>query len=108
RRRSRRARRETESARGEPLPSVAEIAEREESRRRLVEAVLCLEEPSRSAVLLRYYEDLPLAAVAARLGVPVDTAKTRVRRGLARLRERMDAEHRGDRRAWAVALAPLA
>ncbi len=104
RRRSRRERHEGAAARDEALPCVTDIAEREEARRRLVAALLALEEPSRSAVLLRYYEDLPVAQVAARLGVPVETARTRLRRGLERLRERLDAEHGHDRRRWSRAL----
>jgi RNA polymerase sigma-70 factor (ECF subfamily) len=64
-------------------------------RRRLVAALLALEEPYRAALLLRYFEDLSVPEVALRLGVPLETARTRLRRGLARLRERLDQERRG-------------
>jgi RNA polymerase sigma-70 factor (ECF subfamily) len=104
----RRGSRERRAARPEALPDPTEIVAREEIRRRLLGAVLAMEEPSRSALLLRYYEDLSPADVARRLGVPLDTARTRLKRGLARLRERLDAEHEGDRKRWATALAPLA
>ena len=104
----RRHEREARGARPEGLPSTAEIAAREEVRRKLLQAVLGLDEPYRSAVLLRYYEDLPPRKVAERLGVPVETARTRVKRGLAQLRTRLDDRWAGDRRAWAVAVAPLA
>ena len=73
--------------------------------RRLVAAVLTLPEHYRTAVLLRYHDDLPPREVAARLGVPVETVRTRVRRGLALLRERMDASD--DRGVWRAALLPL-
>src|SRR5687768_3908158 len=86
----RRGRRERHAARREALPDPTEIVAREEIRRRLLAAVLAVEEPSRSALLLRYYEDLAPAEVARRLGVPIDTARTRIKRGLARLRERLD------------------
>ncbi|MCI0339867.1 MAG: sigma-70 family RNA polymerase sigma factor [Planctomycetales bacterium] len=105
---SRRAAREAAAARSEGVPSTAEVVERESVRRRVVEAVLALEEPYRGAILLRFYEDLPPREIAARLGEPVETVKTHVKRGLARLRERLDRDHGGDRRAWGVALLPFA
>jgi RNA polymerase sigma-70 factor (ECF subfamily) len=108
RRRSRRQRHEGAAARPEALPSVADIAEREEARRRLVEAVLALEEPSRSAVLLRYYEGLSVRDVARRLDVPMETVRTRLRRGLDRLRGGRGAGRGGGTRAWGLALLPWA
>ncbi|MCI0585225.1 MAG: sigma-70 family RNA polymerase sigma factor [Planctomycetes bacterium] len=104
----RRSRREREAARPEALPSTEEIVGREEARRRLVEAVLALEEPYRRTVLLRYFEGLPPREIARRSGVPVATVGTRLRRAHDRLGERLDAEHGGDRRAWCLALAPFA
>src|SRR5262245_2956209 len=104
----RRVRREQAAARPERVPSTAEVFEREAARRRVVEAVVALAEPYRSAVLLRYFESLPPREIAARLDVPVATVQTRLKRALAQLRARLDAEHGGDGRAWALALAPLA
>lgn len=66
-------------AEGEPASSPAD-------RSAVLEAVQGLREPYRSAVLLRYYEDLPPAAIAKRLGQPVDTVKTRLKRALRTLR----------------------
>jgi RNA polymerase sigma factor (sigma-70 family) len=108
---SRRARHESAAAGSlarTTSPSVAEIAAQEDERRRLVEAILALEEPYRTTLLVRYREDRTPKDVASLLGVPVETVHTRVRRGLAMLRTRLDREHGGDRRAWAVALAPWA
>jgi RNA polymerase sigma-70 factor (ECF subfamily) len=105
---ARRERREHAAARPEGLPSPEEIAAREETRRRLVAAVLALEEPYRTMLLWRYYAAKTLAEIALLQDAPVDTVRTRLQRGLARLRERLDAQHHGDRRAWAVLLAPLA
>ncbi len=105
---SRRQRREQGQGPRDPVPSAADIAAREEIRRKLLAAVLELDAPSRDALLLRYYENLPPRQVAARLGVPVETARTRIKRGLARLRTRLDEDWDGDRRAWAVLVAPLA
>ncbi len=105
---ARRSARERQAAHGEQGPDVAEIAALEEMRRRLVSALLALEEPYRAALLLRYFEDRSVPEVALRLAVPLETARTRLRRGLVRLRARLDEKRGGDHRAWAVALAPLA
>ncbi|MBL9088201.1 MAG: sigma-70 family RNA polymerase sigma factor, partial [Planctomycetia bacterium] len=106
--RSRRARLEPRGARPEATASAADIVAREEVRRRLVAALLSLDPVHRDALLLRYDEDLPPREMAARLGVPVETARSRVKRGLHELRARLDADARGDRKAWAVALAGVA
>ncbi|MFG0317612.1 MAG: RNA polymerase sigma factor, partial [Planctomycetota bacterium JB042] len=82
-----------------------ELAARRETIEALVAALFSLPEPSREALLLRYLEDLPPREIARRLGVPVETVRTRIKRGLAALRARLDAEHDGDRRAWAGTLA---
>jgi RNA polymerase sigma-70 factor (ECF subfamily) len=47
----------------------------------------------RTALVLRYGHDLPVAEVAALLGVELATAKTHLVRGLARLRDLME-DHR--------------
>ncbi|MCK6458648.1 MAG: sigma-70 family RNA polymerase sigma factor [Planctomycetes bacterium] len=103
----RRGHREREAARPEQEPSAGDAAARLERHRLVVEAVLALEEPFRSAILLRFYEDLPPREIARQLGVPVDTVRSRVRRGLERLRAWFDARHGGDRSAWSLALLPL-
>ncbi len=110
RKRARRDRHEAFAASKKPasVPSTSEIAAKEETRRQLVATILRLDEPYRSAVLLRYYEERPPREVAARLDVPVETARTRIKRGLAKLRGMLDEQHDGDRRAWTAALAPLA
>jgi len=104
----RRTRREREAARGEAVLSAGDVIEREELRYRVVREVLALAEPSRTAVLLRFYEGLPPREIARRLCVPVGTAKTRLKRGLQELRERLDAAHGGERSGWVRALLPLA
>jgi RNA polymerase sigma-70 factor (ECF subfamily) len=104
----RRAAREAAAAPPAPVPTPEEMLERAEVLERVVRAVRTLEEPYRTAVLLRYFEDLPPAAIAARLGAPVETVRTRLRRALAMLRERLDGEGGGDRRKWMVLLLPLA
>ncbi len=58
-----------------------------ESHRRVVEAVLRLEEPYRSTVLLRWFEDVEVAEIARRHGCPVETVRTRLKRAHAQLRD---------------------
>lgn len=106
--RMRRAAREQWASSEEALPSTDEIVARENARRGVVDALTKLDEPYRSTLLLRFYEDLPPREVARRTGVPVETARTRIKRGLALLREDLDRRSSGDRSAWVSALLPLA
>lgn len=88
-------------------PSTEAILACEEVRRRVVAAVLALEEPFQRTVVARYYEGLDSAQIAARDGIEVATVRSRLKRGLDRLRERLDAEHHGERAAWSGPLALL-
>ncbi|MFO1076767.1 MAG: RNA polymerase sigma factor [Planctomycetota bacterium] len=107
--RRRRAREQAVAAMPPPaVPTPERILEREQARERLVHAVLRLDEPFRTAVLLRYYEDLPTPEIARRLGVPAATVRTRLARGMQRLRELLDGEHAGRRSAWVGALTGFA
>jgi RNA polymerase sigma factor (sigma-70 family) len=91
--RQRRLARERDAARSEVLQSVSFLFEREATRRQIVAALLGLEEPYRTALVLRFYHDLPPRKVAARQGVPVETARTRIKRALALLRTRLAGDH---------------
>ena len=102
---ARRRRREALAARPEAVPSAAELVERAWLQRTLVEAVVALDEPYRSVVLLRYFEDLPPREIARVRGVPVRTVQTQLARGLAQLRARLDRQL--GPRTWAVLAAPL-
>jgi RNA polymerase sigma-70 factor (ECF subfamily) len=104
----RRRRREASVARTESVPSAAEVLEREALRGTVVRAVLALGEPARSTVLLRYYEDKSPREIARLQGVPVETVRTRIKRGLAELRRELDSRLGGERGGWAQALLPLA
>jgi RNA polymerase sigma-70 factor (ECF subfamily) len=86
-------------------PSSVELVARVEAQRAVADAVLKLAEADREVVLLRFFDDLAPAAIAARLKLPVETVRTRLKRALARLRERLDAAH-GGREAWSALLAP--
>jgi RNA polymerase sigma-70 factor (ECF subfamily) len=56
---------------------------------RVAEAVSSLAPLDREVLSLRFEEDLALPELASSLGVPVPTAKARLYRALARLRERL-------------------
>jgi len=56
---------------------------------RLADAVAGLAPLDREVLSLRFEEDLALAELADRLAVPLPTAKARLYRALARLRERL-------------------
>ena len=99
---------EEEAARPERIDaSPAELVARAETLTRVARLALELEEPYRATVLLRYFEDQEPAAIAALQGVPVETVRTRLKRAVAQMRERLDAESGGDRRRWCLALVAL-
>lgn len=99
-----RQRREREAARPESTPSTLEAVERLALHQQIVEAVMALDEPYRATVVLRFWEDRPPRDLARLMGVPVATVRTRVRRALIMLRERLDRSF-GDRAAWSGLLA---
>lgn len=103
----RRKERERAVARTGSDTSTLNLAQREEELKRVVQAVLGLDDPYRTAVLLRYFEGLRTRDIARRLGIPQATVQTRLRRAIHRLRERMDAGHDGGREGWCIGLASL-
>ena len=105
---SRRKKRERVVARPEGLPSTEEVVEKMETRRLLIEAVLDLPEPYRSTMIFRYYDGYSSREIANRLGLPLETVRTRVKRGLDQLRKQLDHLHDNDRARWCLALMPLA
>jgi RNA polymerase sigma-70 factor (ECF subfamily) len=99
---------ERRAARLEASSGSEELRGRAEVTRRLIDALLTLDEPYRDALLLRYWEDLPPRDIAARLGVPVETVRTRIRRAHEQLRAKMDESDGGRREGWAAVLAQWA
>lgn len=86
------------------VPTPAELLDRENSRREIVEAVVALDEPWRSALIARYFEELSPEQAAQRLGVPLETLRTRLKRGRELLRERLARRHGKFGSAAALAL----
>jgi RNA polymerase sigma factor (sigma-70 family) len=104
---TRRNERERAQARPEAVPSSADLVHEAASSRDLVDALLSLDDPYRSVLLLRYFHDRSPSQIAKQLRRPVATVKTQLQRGLAKLRERLDDKW-GGRRVWCAALLPLA
>jgi len=68
-----------------PEPSPHEAAERDEAERMVRSAVERLPEAYREVVYLHYWEGMPLPRVAAYMGIPLTTAKWRIRHARQRL-----------------------
>jgi len=70
--------------------------EREEALRAVTQALLALEEPFKTTLLLRYYEDRTPNEIALELSEPLATVKSRLARGLEKLRAKLGREFAGD------------
>lgn len=106
---SRREVRERQAAAPERLEALQQrTLEREEALRAVTKALLALEEPLKTALLLRYYEDRTPSEIAAELDLPLPTIKSRLARGLDRLRARLGHEFEGDEQRRTRALYALA
>jgi RNA polymerase sigma-70 factor (ECF subfamily) len=91
--------RERRVARPERVESTASIVARAEQHERVVAAVLALDEPYRTAVLLHYYDGLSAPEIAARTGVSPAAVRKRLSRGIAALRARLVERRELDMRA---------
>ncbi len=99
---------ELAARRPDPLEPSSDLSAQVVSRERaLLDCVAALPETQRTAVIARYFEGLTPRAIARRDGVPLETVKSRLKRGLEALRRQLDEEH-GDRRTWSLWLLPLA
>ena len=88
-------------------PASDDVVERATQARRLMDAVLSLDEPYRRAVLFAYEEQLSAAAIAKRMDVTPELARKRISRGLAQLRVLLAEQDEEDRHAWLSGLAVL-
>jgi RNA polymerase sigma-70 factor (ECF subfamily) len=100
------------AASGEPIamagpePGPEAALSSKENRRAVAEAVSSLPPIERSVILLAYDGGLSQAEIADRLGWPIGTVKTRTRRALRHLRDRLEAPPRGESRLRAAVTAP--
>lgn len=103
---SRQRREGAAASRGE-VATPDELVARLEGQRMLIDALARLAEPYRATVLLAYFEHLGSEEIARRQGVAASTVRWRLKLGLDALRDDLDRRQGGNRRAWALALAPL-
>ncbi|HET9022161.1 MAG TPA: sigma-70 family RNA polymerase sigma factor [Ornithinibacter sp.] len=74
------------------VPSAAETAEERAERAAVVAALRALPRRQRDCVTLRYYYDMPVAEIAATLGLSTNTVKTHLQRGLDALAATLEAD----------------
>lgn len=86
---------------GDPQATVQRL----DAQQLLLEAVRDLPEPSRSTIVLCYFEELSTAEVARRGGVSEATVRWRRMRALGELRAKLD-RRTSSREAWCAMLAP--
>lgn len=94
---------ERRSARQEVLDSGSRL----DLHRRLAIAMGEVPEPYRTALTMRYFDELQPRDIAARLQITTTAARKRVSRGLGLLREVLDRDFEGGREQWLAALVPL-
>jgi RNA polymerase sigma factor (sigma-70 family) len=108
--RSRTARfaRERAHARAETNELAADHALRvREAAEGLRAAVEELEEPYRSRITERYFEELEPREIARRWNMTVGTVTSQLTRARNQLRDRLDRRSGGDRESWVLGLVPL-
>ncbi len=93
-----------QSVRESPDPTDLVVAA--ERQRELVRIVLLLDANERTVILEHYFRGRSLEEIARANGEPAPTVRSRLRRALAKLRERLDREN--GRENWLAALAPFA
>jgi RNA polymerase sigma-70 factor, ECF subfamily len=86
------------AGREEPRVEAEPVArfERDDHARTVRAALSTLPEPQREAVVLAYWGGLTADEIAARSGVPLGTAKSRVRLGLQRMRGALERDRAGE------------
>jgi RNA polymerase sigma-70 factor (ECF subfamily) len=75
-----------------PAPTLEERLYEREQRRTVQRLLMRLPAPQRAAILLYYYEELPIAEVARALNAPEGTVKTWLYRGRETLRRWLEEE----------------
>ena len=107
RRAEKRRRRHEGELRARTVPSTTELAARLDAHALLLASIKAMPPLYSSVVWSRYVDDVPAAEIAQRLDLPIETVRTRIKRGVRLLREELDKGSADDRRAWRGALALL-
>lgn len=105
----RRARRERVVARADEVVATDDACAEEAVRRKIAEIVVALPAIYREPLVLRYYDGLTPQAIAERLALPGSTVRTRIQRGLLRVRDGLEnGNGNGNGHALTVALTAIA
>jgi RNA polymerase sigma factor (sigma-70 family) len=89
------------------MPGTDELLVRVEAQRLATELVMSLEEPYRSTVLLRFYEERSTEEIARLHGVVAGTVRWRLKVAVDRLRGELEGRYQGGRRAWVLVAGGL-
>jgi RNA polymerase sigma-70 factor (ECF subfamily) len=85
---------------------VERCAQQREIARLITGLVETLDEDVRDVVQQRYFDGHTAAEIARKHDIPAGTVRWRLKRGMDRLREQLDAHHGGKRALWAGAFVP--
>ena len=85
-----------------------ELVARMERQRQVAELVMALDEPYRSTILLRFYEEKSTREIAALQGVAVATVRWRLGEAVDRLRRELHRRIGGQSSEFLAALVPIA
>ena len=86
------------------VPASDRVLTRIETQRQVLDALRELREPYRVCVWMRYFDELPPTAIAKRLDIPAQTVKSRLERGRAELRRKLEARLGSGGHDWRLAL----
>ncbi len=93
-------------SRSEEDTSVAVSEERLLLHQQIVGAVMSLEEPYRSVMILTYYEGLSASEIATKLDRKPATVRSQIHRAHDSLRRQLDADY-GNRNGWMLIATPM-
>ncbi len=71
----------------------------------LLELLRALPDSDRAIVIGRFFDERTATEIGRELGLPPNTVRSRLKRTLERLRQKLDAHYEGDRAVWSMAVA---